>query len=375
MKKNLLFVCLTITFVFMFTTGGFAADYSKYKAYECPQECLDQVKKEGSRLNIYDWAEWWPEDIFENFSKEYGVKVVRDHYDSTSAMGTKLRLNPDAPYDLILGAGAGSAYQLEELKLLRHFNHDWLPNVDAYLVDEYMNVDWDPGRKFSLPDSIYFTTYAYNSDYVDPNDPHVGSWGLLFDGSSKYAGKITLIDNASEVLGSALKYLGYSYNSINQKEIDEAKSLVLKYKKNIMAFDSWPKRLLVEEEAFITHNWIGDGWLVGQEVPALRNVMPKEGTYYDGNTAFIFKGGKHPAAAHLFMNYVFRTDVNARLVEYIGYPPVHKHVMEFMSDKMKAWPGFIIDPEYMKKCDGFDYRADTGPGKGMRDRAWEEIKN
>jgi spermidine/putrescine transport system substrate-binding protein len=375
MKKNLLFVCLTITFVFMFTSSGFTADFSKYKVYECPQDCLDQVKKEGSRLNIYDWAEWWPEDIFENFSKEYGVKVVRDHYDSTDAMSTKLRLNPDAPYDLILGAGAGSAYQLEELKLLTHFNHDWLPNVDAYLVDEYMNVDWDPGRKFSLPDSIYFTTYAYNSKYVDPNDPHVGSWGLLFDGSSKYAGKITLIDNASEVLGSALKYLGYSYNSINQKEIDEAKSLVLKYKNNIMAFDSWPKRLLVEEEAFITHNWIGDGWLVGQEVPTLRNVMPKEGTYYDGNTGFIFKGGKHPAAAHLFMNYIFRTDVNARLVEYIGYPPVHKHVMEFMSDKMKAWPGFLIDPEYMKKCDGFDYRADTGPGKGMRDKAWEEIKN
>lgn len=107
----------------------------------------------------------------------------------------------------------------------------------------------------------------------------------------------------------------------------------------------------------------------------MRGVLPKEGTFYDGNTAFIPKGGKHPAAAHLFLNYIFRTDVNAKLVEYIGYPPVHKHVMEFMSDKMKAWPGFVVDPEYMKKCDTYDVKATTGIGKEMRDKLWEEIKN
>ncbi|HKJ33534.1 MAG TPA: hypothetical protein VKA34_16985, partial [Balneolales bacterium] len=86
MKKNqivigsvALFICLFFSFGFL--TTALAA--GKYKDYPVPKECLDQVKKEGSMLHIYDWAEWWPEDLFKNFTKEYGVKITRDHYADT----------------------------------------------------------------------------------------------------------------------------------------------------------------------------------------------------------------------------------------------------------------------------------------------------
>jgi spermidine/putrescine transport system substrate-binding protein len=357
-----------------FCGGVLAADTSKYKNYPAPADLLEQVKKEGSTLNIYDWAEWWPEEIFENFTKEFGVKIVRDHYADTEEMVTKLKLNPDTPYDLVLGAGPADAVRLNKLGILRQLNHDWLPNVDAYLMDKYKNMDHDPGNKFQLIDSIFLTTYTYNSKYVDPNDPYLGSWGLLFEGSEKYAGKVTMIDNPLEAIGTALKYLGYSFTSDNEKELMEAKDLLLKYKKNLMAYDSWPQRLLVEEEAWISHLWVGDSWLTSQEVPSIKGIMPKEGTYIAGNTDFLPKGGKHPAAAHLFLNYLFRTDVNVSLVSWIGYPPVHKHVMEFVSDEMKAHPGFVLDPEYLKKCDGFNERFITGVGKELRDKIWEEVK-
>jgi spermidine/putrescine transport system substrate-binding protein len=374
MKNKLFTVVLTLVVALAFCGIVIAADTSKYKAYEVPQACLDQVKKEGSKLYIYDWAEWWPEELFENFTKEYGVKIVRDHYADTEEMVTKLKLNPDTPYDLILGAGGGTAVRLNKMGILRQLNHDWLPNVDAYLMDEYKNLDFDPGNKFQLMDSLYFTTFTYNAKYVDPNDPNLDSWALLFDGAAKYSGKVTLIDNKDETIGSALKYLGYSWNSDSEKELMEAKDLLLKYKSHIMAYDSWPKRLLVEEEAWISHLWIGDSWLVSQEVPTIKGVMPKEGSFFDGNTDFIPKGGKHPAAAHLFLNYIYRTDVNVMLISWIGYPPSHKHVMEFMSDEMKAHPGFVIDPEYMKKCDGTDPKAFTGIGKELREKIWEEVK-
>ena len=74
------------------------------------------------------------------------------------------------------------------------------------------------------------------------------------------------------------------------------------------------------------------------------------------------------------MNYLFRTEANALLTEWIGYPPVHKHVMELMSDEMKAWPGFVLDPEYVKKCDGFHPRMITGKGKEIRVKIWEDVK-
>ena len=376
MKKKNVAICSLVLFVCLFfslsvLSNALAA--GKYKDYPVPQACLDQVKKEGSKLYIYDWAEWWPEELFKNFTKEFGVKIVRDHYADTEEMVTKFKLNPKAPYDLILGSGPSDAVRLWEMGVLRELNHDWLPNIAAYLKDEFKNPSFDPGNKFQMVDSIFFTTYTYNSKYIDENDPLMGSWGLLFKGD-KYKGKITMIDNALEAVGAALKYLGYSFTSDNEKELMEAKALLMAQKPIVAAYDSWPSRLLKEEEVWLSHLWIGDGWLLSQDKPEIKGVMPKEGTYWAGNTDFIPKGGKHPAAAHLFLNYLFRPEVNVQLVSWIGYPPVHKHTMEFMTDKMKAWPGFIPSEEYMKKCDGFDRRFITGKGKAIRDKIWEDLK-
>ena len=376
MKKNELFNTAIVLLFLLFFSVGILTDASaagKYKDFSVPQACMDQVRKEGSKLYIYDWAEWWPDELFENFSKEFGIKVVRDHYADTEEMVTKLKLNPKTPYDLILGAGAVDAVRLHEMGLLKDLIHAWLPNMSAYLKDEYKTLPFDPGNKFQFADSLFYTTYTYNAKYVDENDPLMGSWGLLFEGD-KYKGKITMIDNAFEAIGSALKYLGYSYTSDNEKELMEAKALLLAQKPNLAAYDSWPSRLLKDEDVWLSHLWIGDSWWLSREKPEIKGVMPKEGTYYAGNTGFIPKGSQHTAAAHLFINYVFRTEVNVLLVEWIGYPPVHKHTMEFMSDEMKAWPGFVIDKDYQRKCDSFNRRMIEGPGKELRDKIWEEVK-
>ncbi|MBW2120945.1 MAG: spermidine/putrescine ABC transporter substrate-binding protein [Deltaproteobacteria bacterium] len=373
--KNLGKVGMALFFSIVFTMGVLSGALAegKYKDYPVPKACMDQVRKEGSRLFIYDWAEWWPEDLFANFTKEFGIKITRDHFADSEEMVTKIKLNPKAPYDLVTGIGPEHVMRLKGLGLVRQLNHDWLPNVDAYLEDQYKKLPYDPGNHFQIGDSVYFTTYTYNSKYVDPNDPLIPSWKLLFEGK-KYAGKITMIDNMFETVGTALKYLGYSYNSVNEKELEEARKVLLKQKPMVMAYDSWPRRLLVEEEAWISHLWVGDSWLLHQDMPTILGALPTEGTFMALNTDFLPIGGKHPAAAHLFLNYLFRTDVNAKLIQWIGYPPVHKHVMELMSDEMKKWPGFIIKPEYAKKCDIFDIKAVTGRGRELRAKIWEELK-
>jgi spermidine/putrescine transport system substrate-binding protein len=148
-----------------------------------------------------------------------------------------------------------------------------------------------------------------------------------------------------------------------------------KQKPRVMAYDSWPRRAQVEEEAWISETWDGDAWLVhNEDVETLQAVLPEEGTFISANTDFIPTGGKHPAAAHLFLNYLYRPEVNALLIEVIGYPPAHKHTMEFMSDEMKAWPGFILPEGYMEKCDSDDPRMITGPGKAIRLQIWEDLK-
>ena len=376
LTKNGLILLLAVSFIFGILCGPLNAAETKYENFPAPQECLDQVRKEGSKLNVYNWAEWWPEELFENFSKEFGVKVIFDYYADTEEMVTKFKLNPKAAYDVVLGCGPGDLVRLKEMGLVKKLNHNWLPNVKAYLKDEYWNMAFDPGNLYQIPDSGYSTTYAVNSKYVDMQDPSIGSWKFLFE-TEKYNNKITMLDNMYEAIGAALKYLGYSWTSDTEAELMQAKAVLLKQKSRVMAYDSWPRRLLVEEEAWIVQTWDGDAWLVSQDMPkkgSLKGMLPAEGTYVATNTDFIPSGGKHPAAAHLFLNYLYRTDTNVMLIETIGYPPAHKHVMEFMSPEMKAWPGFILPDGYMEKCDMVNERQFTGKGKELRVKIWEELK-
>jgi len=375
-RKNSIKVSLVLLFCFIFSLSivSSALAAGKYKDYPVPKACMDQVRKEGSKLYIYNWAEWWPEELFKNFTKEFGIKIIQDHYADTEEMVTKFKLNPKTPYDLVLGAGPDQAFRLNKLGIIQEINHDWIPNVDAYMMDDYKKWAYDPGNHFQIVDSLFLTTLTYNSKYIDPNDPLLDSWKFLFERAEKYKGKFTMLDNWQETIGTTLKYLGYSWTSDNEAELMQARDVLLKQKPYVMAYDSWPRRLLLEEEAWFSHLWVGDGWLLKQDVPTMRGTLPKEGSFFAGNTDFIPVGAKHPAAAHLFLNYIFRTEVNALLVKWIGYPPAHKHVMELMSDEMKAWPGFILDPEYVKKCDQFNPRAVTGKGKEIRMKIWEEIK-
>ena len=257
--------------------------------------------------------------------------------------------------------------------LIQKINYDWVPNVTHYLMDGFKSADFDPGNVHHVPSALYMVTFAFNSNYVDPSEPKTQSWGLLFD-TNKYTGKITMIDSFYDSIGAALKYLGYSWTSDNEKELMEARDLLMKQKSQVMAYDSWPRRLLIDEEAHISQLWTGDGWLLSRDKPEMRGALPKEGSLWGTNTEFIPKGAKHPATAHLFLNYLFRPKVNAMHVEWIGYPPVHKSVMDMVSPEMKAWPGFVMTDEYLKKCDQPSLRYLTGKGLEIREKIWKELK-
>ena len=350
------------------------ASPDKYENFSVPENCMEKVRGESKKLYVYNWAEYYPKKLYEMFEAEYGIQVIEDHYADANEMMQKFRMNPDTPYDLVIGGGARHAIILDKMGLVTPLNHDWLPNVDAYLGDEFKRLSFDPGNKFQVPMYRYHTVYAYNSEFVDPNDPLIGSWKLLFEGPEKYRGKITMLDNHFHAIGSALKYLGYSWNSVDEEELRQAKELLLKQKAYVMAYDSWPRRLIADKEAWITQSWTGDMWYMSRDVKSMRNVLPKEGTFWSLESLFIPKGSKNPATAQLFLNFLFRTDVNAMVIEWIGFPPTHKHVMEFMSDEMKQWPGFIVDPEYQKKCEGDDIKAFSGKGEELRTKIWEELK-
>jgi spermidine/putrescine transport system substrate-binding protein len=242
-------------------------------------------------------------------------------------------------------------------------------------MDHLKNLSFDPGYQYSVSDSIFFTNYVFNTKFVDPNDPNIDSWKILFEGE-KYAGKMTMVNDPSSVVGVALKYLGYSYNSDNEEELMKAKEVLLRQKPRLVAYDSWPKRLLLEEEAWISNLWSGDSWFLHQDDPNLMGALPREGTYVGTDISVIPIGSTHPATAHLWLNYLFRTEVYALLINTIGFAAAHKAALPLLDKEMLKWPGAhpLEAAEYMKKCEFVTPKALTGKGLEIRLKIWEELK-
>lgn len=370
--KGGLVLFFTFAFSLLMLSSVFTALGSEYEIFSVPDECMEQVRKEGNKLHIYDWAEWWPEEIYEGFSKEFGIEIIRDNFASIDEMVTKFKLYPEVKYDLVLPE-TRAFVQMKELDVLQKINHDWIPNVNKYLPEKTKEVWYDPGYQYSVATDLYFVGYAYNTKYVDENDPRIPHWDLLFEGK-EYAGKITMLDDMYNVIGSALKYLGFSYNSDDETELRMAKEVLLRQKPRVMAYDSWPKRLVLEEETLIAHSWIGEAWFYHQELEAIKGALPPEGALMGIDSLVIPKGAPHPATAHLFMNYLLRPEVNALLIETIGYAPNHTVSANLLPEEMKKWPGVFPSKEFSDRCEFIQPKAYTGKGLELRAAIWEELK-
>ena len=361
-----------ISFIFLLgvMSSGVAAS-EKHPDYPVPKECLEQAKKEG-KLHIYDYAEWWPEEIYTGFEKEFGIKIVRDNFASTDEMVAKFRLDPNLKYDVVLPATREFA-QLKALGVLQKINHDWIPNVNHYYPETMKKAFFDPDYQYSVGTDIMVAAYVYNTKFVDQNDPRIPSWELLYEGK-EYAGRITMIDDMFYVIGCALKYLGFSYNSNVEEELMKARELLLRQKPYVMAYEYFPQRLVVEEEAWIVHTWNGEAWFYNQDVPTTRAALPTEGSTIDSDLHVIPKAAPHPAAAHLFINYLSRPEIRTLLAEGIGYSGANTAADDMISEEMKNFHGVIIPPEYLEKCEFIKPSAYTGKGLELRTKIWEDLK-
>lgn len=341
--------------------------------YPVPRECFEQAIEEG-QLNTYEWAEWWPEEIYSNFEQEFGIKIVRDYFASEDEVIAKFSLNPSVGYDWVY-TGLRPAVTLRELGGLLEINDEWVPNTTAYMADWTFQEGatyGDQGWKYAKPTHISALAYAYNSDFVD--DARLPSWAVLFEPDEQFRGKLTLIDDMKEVITCALIYKGYQIDTTDPAELQDVKEMLLTLKPYVMAFDWWPVRLIIEGEAHISHTYGGDSFWFNREYEAILGVLPEEGTQVAFGTNGIASGSSNPAAAHLWLNYIWRPDVMASIIENIAYSPVHTAVPDLLSEDARNWPSMILSEEYLAKCQWDRPELWESPYDELWTEIWLELK-
>jgi spermidine/putrescine transport system substrate-binding protein len=157
--------------------------------------------RQRPRLNVYNWSDYIAPDTVANFEREFGARVRYGTYESNQEMLAQV-MSGNSGWDVVFPS-EDFIEPLRELGLLAPLRHEWLPNLDA-LDPAFQKPPWDPELRWSVPYMHGATGILYQKSIV----PAPRAWAALWD--QRLRGRITMLDDATEVFGACLKKLGRS---------------------------------------------------------------------------------------------------------------------------------------------------------------------
>ncbi|HEU4329230.1 MAG TPA: spermidine/putrescine ABC transporter substrate-binding protein [Roseiflexaceae bacterium] len=335
------------------------------QATPIPQPTVDRARL-GPELRMFNWQDYIDPQVLADFQAEYGVRVTLETYQSNEELLVRLEENPGV-YDLVV-PGAFMADQLRERGMLAPLDRTAIPNLE-HVGLVYQRTWSDPQGSYCAPYMWGPSGVAYNSDLVaEPT-----SWGALLNPVPALHGKVSLLDDQREVLGAALRYLGYSVNSASADELSRAQTLLAQNASHIRYTSDTDAIVdgLVSGELAIAHIWPGIALQAAARQPSIRYVIPREGTAMWQDCMAVTRDAPNPYAAHLFINFLNRPEVAARNATSLKYATTNTTAFPLLPPELKNSPALYPDPEVMLRLERV---RPLGPVQQRYDRAWSELR-
>ena len=278
-------------------------------------------------LRVFNAGEYIDTELLERFEEEYDCDVVYETFDSNESMYTKLQSG--ATYDILIP----SDYMIEKLiaeDYLQEIDWDKITNKDA-IIPELFGKDFDPESKYGVP--YYWGTVGilYDTTIVDEADLAEG-WELLRD--TKYKGQIYMYDSERDSFMVALKALGYSMNSSDTEELDEAYQWLVEQSESmdpVYVGDDVMDNMISGNKAMAVV-YSGDGAYVIDENEDMAFFVPDQGSNVWTDCMVLTKDCEDTDLAYEFMDFFLQEDVATQNTEYIGYDSVVQSVYEYYRD-------------------------------------------
>lgn len=323
-------------------------------------------KKYSEEISFFNYGENIDEKTIREFEEQYSIKVNMETFDDMEAMYQKVSKG-GVKYDVILVSDALMPRMIND-GLLEELNKDNIPNI-SQMDKAYLNLEMDPENKYSVPYMFGTVGLVYNKDVITEE---VDSWNILWN--EKYRDKVFMFDTYRDTLGAALKMLGYSLNTTNPKEIEEAKEVLLKQRELVDPIYGVDNGTLMipEEETYINMIWSGEGLNLQDEYPNLVYIVPKDGANFWIDSLCIPSNAKNLEGAEKFINFVSDKESALRIADEIGYTTPNKEAKLEQPESIRNNPNAYMPKEIMDRCEIYvDLPSDI---KKMYDEAWIEIK-
>ena len=324
---------------------------------------------EGQTLRVYNWGEYTGENVISNFEELTGARVVMENFDSNEQMYIKIA-NGES-YDVLVP----SDYMIQRLiqeNLLQELD---LTRLDCMgeLTPLVKGLPYDPGNNYSVPYFWGTVGIVYDTTKVDYEDLEREGFAIFLD--EKYKGDIYLYDSERDSFMMALKSLGYSMNTSNEEELQEA------YKWLVQCVETMEPEIVTDE---IIDNmaqgrkalgliYSGDAAYVMSENEDMGFYLPMEGTNLWSDAMVIPANAKNPDLAHEFINYVCSYEGAYDNSSYVGYTSPNTEVMEELSGEGGDYEGInaYIPRAGYEKDEVFEFDEQT---RKVISNLWSKVK-
>lgn len=319
-------------------------------------------------LYIYTWADYRSEEVYQRFTERTGIEVIADVYEANEAMLAKLMAGGGDQYSIIYPSDY-MVRQMIDMDLLTPIEHDRITGLEN-LNDRWQSPPYDSGNAHSIPVSWGTTGYIYDTNVINPAPE---DWDYIWDNRDALSRRMTLLDDVRETMGAVLKSLGYSYNTTNEAELQEAYEKLVDIKPYLANFDSfgWIDRLVAGDfQLCMTYSIIGNALPV--EHPNLQYMIPSSGSSVWTDTLAIPKTAPNVEAAYAWINFMMEPENSAYAVTELRFATPNKLAFEELPSELKENDKLFPPEEVLAKCEGI---MPVGEATDIYDRLWTDLRS
>ncbi|MEM8551001.1 MAG: polyamine ABC transporter substrate-binding protein [Pseudomonadota bacterium] len=334
-------------------------------------------------VNVYNWSDYIDESVLEDFTKETGIEVRYDVFDSNELLEAKL-LAGSSGYDVVVPSAYFLARQIEagvfdplDKSKLENFGNLWdeiLAQTDRY----------DAGAEHAIPYMWGTTGFGYVEEKILERMPDapVGSWDMIFDPevAAKFADcGIHILDAPADVMPVALHYLGKDPNSTNPDDLRAAADLLTSVRPYVQKFHSSEYiNALANGDICLAIGWSGDVLQARDRAAEADNgitvkyVIPEEGTQMWFDMMAIPADAPNKENAHTFLDFIMRPDVIAKATNYVNYANGNEASKELVDQGVLTDPAVYPPEEVQAKL--FTTVALPPRAQRVATREWTRVK-
>ncbi len=270
----------------------------------------------AERLTFLTWADYLDPELVEEFTRESGIGIDLSYFESDDHRDELMVESDGRGYDLAMVNG---------LMLSTYAQRNWLAPVEVSVAPNIRHIyprwrdAFEGSSRYGVPYFWGTLGIAYRTDLVPVQ---ISRWEQFFKPEARLHGRISMLKNARDVVGMALKTLGESANSEDRGAIRRAGELLLAQRPYVRSYEYVSlseESALVSGEVWAAMMYSGDALMVQSHESRIRYVVPEEGSNLWVDYLVVMQASPRVDLAMRFIDFLNRPEIAARNAEFVYY--------------------------------------------------------